>query len=108
MWDKRAEYLSTTDDGKVKMVLDQGFGDTKLVTIELLGVYTSLADKIGEEVKKFIEDWFDKNTPPKGRWGFVVTTSRVDDNRYLAVVAPLSNETTLNAAVADLIYDSRV
>ncbi len=37
MWDKRAEYLDNSDGDSVKMVLDQGFGDTKLVDIRLFG-----------------------------------------------------------------------
>lgn len=107
MWDKRAEYLSNADGSTVKMVLDQGFGDTKLVTLQLLGVYApEIGDAGGKECTGFVEDWFEDNTPKSGRWGFLVTTSQIDENRYAAVVSNLANQSTLNSAIAEFIYEN--
>lgn len=108
MWDKRAEYLSNTGD-TVKMILDQGFGDTKMVNVQLMGIYApKLDEKGGPECQEFVEQWFETHAPKKGRWGFVVTTVQIDFNRFVAVVTTLDNETNLNAALADFIYDLKV
>lgn len=105
MWDKRAEYLHNVDGGTVKMILDQGFGDTKLVTIGLLGIYApGLDEKGGLECKAFVQEWFENNTSAKTRWNFIVTTSKLDEDRFVAVVANQKNEFTLNALVAEFIH----
>lgn len=105
MWDKRAEFLSNVDGNSVKMVLDQGFGDTKLVFLRLLGIYAPALDaKGGPECQKFVSDWFESNTPNFGRWGFVVTTAQIDSNNFVAVITNLDNSKNLNAELAEYIH----
>lgn len=113
MWDKRAEYLDNNDGDSVKMVLDQGFGDTKLVEIRLLGVYApELSQPGGPECQEFVSSWFNKNNPTQTRWGYIVTTIRMKRtdkeqttfNRYVAVVTNMANTSNLNAEVAEFIH----
>lgn len=104
MWDKRAEFLKLTDDNKIKMILDQGFGDTKLVTLRLLGIYSqAVTPKGAEECKQFIKDWFEKNNPKKLRWGFIVTTSQISSNEFVGLVTDIGINANLNAELADFI-----
>lgn len=105
MWDKRAEYLSNNDGDTVKVVLDQGFGDTKLVSVRLLGVYApELSQPGGPECKKFVETWFEKHSTDKARWGFIVTTSQLDFNTFVGVITDRAIESNLNAELAEFIH----
>lgn len=104
MWDKRAEYLGNSGDS-VKMVLDQGFGDTKLVDVRLLGVYApEFSEPGGKECQEFIKEWFDRNNPSANRWAFIVTTTQVGRFEYVAVVTNLTVTSNLNAEIADFIH----
>ncbi len=112
MWDKRAEYLSNKDGNSIKMVLDQGFGDTKLVDIRLLGVNApTLTQTGGVECADFVESWFIKNNPSQARWSYIVTTfrmqrtdrERVSSNRYVVAVTNMENTSNLNAEMAEFI-----
>lgn len=112
MWDKRAEYLSNKDGNTIKMVLDQGFGDTKLVDIRLLGVNAPyLTQPGGPECQEFLSEWINNNNPSQTRWSYIVTTFRmrrtdreqVSSNRYVAVVTNMTNTSNLNAELAEFI-----
>lgn len=105
MWDKRAEYLSNNDANSVKMVLDQGFGDTKLVNIRLVGIYApELSQPGGPECQKFVKDWFTSNNPTGTRWGFIVTTSRVN-SQNVAFITAMDHSSNLNAELADFMHE---
>lgn len=113
MWDKRAEYLGNHDGDTVKVVLDQGFGDTKLVDIRLLGVYApELSQPGGKECKEFVAEWFAKNNPSQSRWGVIVTTSRMKStdreqttlSRYVGVITSMDGSSNLNAEVVEFIH----
>lgn len=108
MWDKRAEYLSNADGNTVKLVLDQGFGDTKLVTLRLLGIRApEISDPGGPECQAFVEEWFNERTFDKSpRWNFIATTSQIDEDRYAAVISDVDNQRTLNSALADFIHEN--
>lgn len=103
MWDKRAEHLKTIDGNSVKLVLDQGFGDTKLVTVRLLGIYSQeLNQPGGPECKKFVDEWFDKHGS-SDRWSFVVTTSQLPSGEIVALITDIMNSSNLNAELAEFI-----
>ena len=113
MWDKRAEYLSNHDGDTIKMILDQGFGDTKLIDVRLLGVYApELSQPGGLECQEFVKSWFDRYYLPSTRWSYIVTTSRMKRtdreqmtlNRYVAVVTDLASASNLNAEISEFIY----
>lgn len=115
MWDKRAEYLDNHDGDTVQMVLDQGFGDTKLVDIRLLGVYApELSEPGGKECKEFVAEWFAKNQAVGARWSFVVTTVRMKRtdkeqstlSRYVAVITNLTTTSNLNAEISEFIHEN--
>lgn len=113
MWDKRAEYLSNTDGDTVKVILDQGFGDTKLVTVRLLGVFApELSEPGGPECQEFVQRWFEENPSSTTRWGFIVTTSRMKRtdkeqmtlDRYVGVITDIGITTNLNAEITEFIH----
>lgn len=107
MWDKRAEYLNNIDGNTVKVVLDQGFGDTKLVTVRLLGVYAPEISKPGgPECKKFVSDWFERWGREKDRWGFVVTTSQLSSDQFVGVVTDVALSSNLNAELTEFIHEN--
>lgn len=104
MWDKRAEYLDN-DSGSVKMVLDQGFGDTKLVDVRLLGIHApELSTTNGKACQNFISEWFANNNSSGDRWGFIVTTTQRGRFDYVAVVTDLTSSSNLNAELAEFMY----
>jgi len=106
MWDKRAEYLGNRDGNNVKLVLDQGFGDTKLVDIRLLGVYApELSEKGGPECKEFVAKWFEAHDTDTTRWRFIVTTSSLKDtDRYVGIITDIGIESNLNAELTEFIH----
>lgn len=114
MWDKRAEYLDNHDGDTVKMVLDQGFGDTKLIDVRLLGVYApELSEEGGKECQAFVEEWFETHKLDGTRWEFIVTTVRMKRSdkeqttlsRYVGVITDLTSTSNLNAEVSQFIQD---
>jgi hypothetical protein len=98
MWDKRAEHLKTVDGNTVKMVLDQGFGDTKLVTVRLLGIYTQ-----EPKCKEFVDDWFDKHRSA-ARWAYIVTTTQLDSGEFVVSITDIGINSNLNAELAEFIH----
>lgn len=110
MWDRRAEYLENHDGDTVRMNLDQGFGDTKLVDVRLMGVFApELREPGGPECRAFVEAWFQSRLA--GRWSFVVTTARmkVADreqktlDRYVGTITSLDGTDNLNLEVMAFI-----
>jgi len=108
MWDKRAEHLKTVDGQTVKMVLDQGHGDTKLVSVRLLGIYGQESDQPGGPAcKEFINRWFgDHGADSTGsdRWGFIVTTSQLPTGEIVASITDITISHNLNAELAEFIH----
>jgi endonuclease YncB( thermonuclease family) len=111
MWDRRAQYLENHDGDTVKMALDQGFGDTKLVDVRLMGVFApELHDVGGPECRAFVQAWFEYRLR-ETRWGFVVITARmkVADreqktlDRYVGTVTSLDGTDNLNLEVMQFI-----
>lgn len=101
-------YLDNYDGDTVKVILDQGFSDTKQVDIRLLGVYApELSQPGGKEVRDFVTEWFMKNGHEIAKWKFVVTTARmkVADreqktlDRYVATITNLDGTANLNLEV---------
>ena len=114
MWDKRAEYLNNHDGDTVKVVLDQGFGDTKLVDVRLLGVFApELSQPGGKECQEFVAAWFEANHTPGNRWSFIVTTVRMKKtdseqttlSRYVGVITNMTSSSNLNAEVTRFIHE---
>lgn len=104
MWDKRAEFLKLANSNSVKMILDQGHGDTKLVTLPLMGIYSQQTSPRGEEeCKTFIFDWFTKHNTSGLRWAFVATTCQLGTDRFAAVITDITNTYNLNAELAEFI-----
>lgn len=115
MWDRRAEYLENHDGDTVRMVLDQGFDDTKTVAVRLLGVFApELKQQGGPECRAFVEAWFQSRLSTSTRWGFVVTTARmkVADreqttlSRYVGTVTSLDGTDNLNLDVMAFIVSN--
>src|SRR4051812_39569245 len=108
MWDRRAEYLENHDGDNATMVLDQGFGDTKLVEIRLLGTFApELKDPGGTETRNFVETWFKTRISTKTRWNFVVITARMKRvdreqtslDRWIGTITSLDGTDNLNVDV---------
>lgn len=113
MWDRRAQYLQNYDGDTVKMVLDQGFGDTKQIDVRLLGVFApEFREPGGPECREFVRMWFENNTPSQQvKWDCVVTTARmkVADreqktlDRYVGTVTNLAGTSNLNMEIIEFI-----
>lgn len=112
MWDRRSEYLENHDGDTIKMTLDQGFGDTKLVDIRLLGVFAPELKQVGGiECQAFVQEWFKAHAVKGTRWGFVTTTARmkITDreqktlDRYVGIVTSLDGTENLNLAIMQFI-----
>lgn len=112
MWDRRAEYLENHDGDTVKMVIDQGFGDTKLMEIRLFGVFAPELKQVGgPECQDFVKYWLESRVTAGRRWNFVVTTTRmkVADreqktlDRYVGVITSLDGTDNLNLEIMNYI-----
>lgn len=115
MWDRRAEYLENHDGDTVKVVLDQGYGDTKLMDIRLLGAFApELADVGGPETRDFVTKWFKDRITTKTRWNFIVISARmkVADHeqetlgRYVATITSIDSTENLNLAVMQFVISN--
>lgn len=112
MWDRRAQYVENHDGDTVRMVLDQGFGDTKQVDVRLMGVFApELREPGGPECQAFVEAWFQSRIRSGTRWFFVVTTARmkVADreqktlDRYVGTITSIDGTDNLNLEVMAFI-----
>jgi len=111
MWDRRAELLNVHDGDTVKVVLDQGFGDTKTINVRLLNVFApELKQAGGADVRDFVTSWF--NQLPLVAWPFIVTTTRLrtadkEDtsfDRYVGVITSSDGTRNLNQDVQAYIH----
>jgi hypothetical protein len=105
MWDRRAKVLSVKDGDTLRVVLDQGFGDTKTIDLRLLGAFAPEHDEQGgSETREFVVTWLDEHDPDGDEWPFVVTTERVRAGthevttlgRYVGTLTALDGYSILN------------
>lgn len=111
MWDKRAQLVRVIDGDTFVAVLDQGFRDTKEITVRLYGVYLPERGEEGfAECTAFTQRWLDAEAARTGApWPFVVTTSRMVRadreqttlERYVCTVTSLDSSRNLNLEVAE-------
>lgn len=110
-WGRRAEVVSVYDGDTLKVILDQGFGDTKALNLRLYGVHAPELHQVGgPETKAFVEQWLVLNALGV-RWSIAVTTIRVRDDsheimtlsRYLGVVTNLDGSVSLNKAISAFV-----
>lgn len=114
MWDKRAAVHHIHDGDTLTVVLDQGFGDSKELTLRLLGVYAPELKQVGgPETLDFVQSWINQHLKPSLTWPFVVTTARtkVSDKevttlgRYVGTLTSLDGTDNLNVDVMQFIHD---
>lgn len=107
MWDRRAKLISVHDGDTVRVVLDQGFYDTKEINVRLLNVFApELKQAGGADVRDFVHSWFNQLTPYSG-WNFIVTTTRLKTadkedtsfDRYVGTITSLDGTRNLNMDV---------
>jgi endonuclease YncB( thermonuclease family) len=115
MWDRRAQVLSVHDGDTIKVILDQGFGQTLTDPdgLRLLGVYApELTQPGGPECRQFVSDWLAAHMPTQAvSWPFIVTTARMPRadreqetlGRYVGTLTTLDGSESLNAAVTQFI-----
>ncbi len=114
MWDRRARYIGNHDGDSVKMIVDQGFNDTKEFDVHLLGVYApELSTPEGEDCREFVLFWFNQNSGrTTNKWPFVVITARMKRtdreqktlDRYVATVTNFDGSRNLNAEIGEYIH----
>lgn len=112
MYDRRAQYVENHDGDTAKLILDQGFYDTKLIHLRFANVWAPETDEPGgHEVQKYVQDWFNTNVDVKKKWNFIVVTYQVaghDEmsfNRYIGDVLTLDGKNTLASMVMKFIAD---
>lgn len=107
MWDKRAQLISVHDGDTVRLLLDQGFYDTKQINVRLLNVFAPELKQVGgADCRDFVESWFTQLTP-FGTWNCIVTTTRLKTadkedtsfDRYVGVITSLDGTRNLNLEV---------
>lgn len=110
MWDRRARVVEVTDGDTLKVVLDQGFGDTKEISVRLLGTFAPESSQVGgKETKAFVQAWV--AAQPAATWPVVVTTALTRSGqhevqsfaRYLGTVTSLDGTDNLNAEVSAFV-----
>jgi hypothetical protein len=107
VWDRRARVLKAKDGDTLRVVLDQGFGDTKTIDLRLFETWAPEHDQGGgPETRAFVLEWLDKNNPDGDEWPYVVTVNRtrgdahevVTFGRFVGILANAQGD-SLNAAV---------
>lgn len=111
MWDRRARVLAVKDGDTLRIVIDQGFGDTKTLDLRLFGTFAPEHDQVGgPETAAFVADWLNRNDPDGDEWPYVVTFRRTKADtheittlgRYVGTLWPTQGD-SLNAAVTDFV-----
>lgn len=75
MWDRRARLVSVTDGDTLKLVLDQGYGDTKTLHARLADAHAPERGQAGHyETTRFVVFWLANRG---GDWPLVATSRRV-------------------------------
>jgi endonuclease YncB( thermonuclease family) len=106
MWDRRAKVVSVHDGDTLTVDLDQGFYDTKRITVRLQGVFAPELHQLGgPETLAFVQSWMTDHASPDGK--VIVTTVRLKNDkaekttlsRYVAEVTSLDGIHHLNADV---------
>lgn len=111
--DRPARFHSNHDGDTVTMILDQGFYDTKQITLRLANVWAPelIKDTGGPEVWSFVFQWFTKRLSDNG-WDFVVTTYLTKTgrdvktlDRYVADVVAVKDGAHLNSDVMKYVAE---
>lgn len=113
MWDRRAKIVRVIDGDTVEALLDQGFGDTKRITLRLKGARAPERGQQGSmETMQFVERWLVQRMRTLA-WPFVVVTYRtsadVEDRsfaRYIADVLTADLGETLSEAINQFVHDN--
>jgi endonuclease YncB( thermonuclease family) len=107
MWDRSARVLTVKDGDTLRVILNQGFGDTKTIDLRLFDTWAPEHDETGgAETRAFVVEWLDRNNPDGDEWPYVVTVKRVRAGthevttlgRYVGALANAEGE-SLNDAV---------
>lgn len=115
MHDRRAQVIDDHDGDTATMILDQDFGDTKLMDVRFAGVYApELKDVGGSDTQLFVADWFKKAATgaPYSRWPYIVTTLRMKRtdreqktlDRYVGTITNWDGTRNLNHDVNEFIH----
>lgn len=108
MWDRRAKVLTIKDGDTLRVVLDQGFGDTKTIDLRLFKTFAPEHDQLGgPETCEFVETWLNEHDPDGDEWPFVVTVERTKAGthevstlgRYVGTLTALNGYSILNEDV---------
>jgi hypothetical protein len=111
MWDRRARVLADKDGDTLRIVIDQGFGDSKALDLRLFTTFAPEHNEPGgPETAAFVVDWLARHSPEGAEWPFVATFERTRAGthevttlgRYVGTLATPSGE-TLNAAVTAFV-----
>lgn len=95
------------DGDTLRVMLDQGFGDTKTIDLRLLDTWAPEHDEQGgQETRAHAVEWLDQHNPDGDEWPYVVTLKRtrgdahevVTFGRFVGVLANAQGD-SLNAAV---------
>lgn len=112
MWDRRARIVDVHDGDTVTALLDQGFGDTKLIKVRMLGVFApELRQDGGEETQEFVSRWLDETVMAGAAFSHIVTTARTIRSdveqttlgRYVATITNHDGTRSLNAEVMEFV-----
>lgn len=107
-----ARFISNHDGDTVTVVLDQGFYDTKQITLRLANVWApELKDKGGMVVWAFVSQWFTKRMSDND-WDFIVTTYQTKTgndvktlDRYVADVVAVKDGAHLNSDIMKYVAE---
>jgi hypothetical protein len=113
MHDRRAKALKVKDGDTLLIEIDQGFGDSKKLSLRLLDVFAPEKDEPGgPETREFVETWLNEHDPDGDEWPFVVKFERnrsdtgevITFNRYVGTLTAFDGFSSLgediNAFVA--------
>ncbi|MGW0920377.1 hypothetical protein ACWD3J_15325 [Streptomyces sp. NPDC002755] len=99
--------MSVKDGDTLRVMLDQGFGDTKTIDLRLFDTWAPEHDEPGgPNTRAFVGDWLDENAPDGDEWPYVVTVARIRTGahevttlgRYVGTLTNAAGD-SLNAAV---------
>ncbi|MFF4706939.1 hypothetical protein [Streptomyces sp. NPDC001297] len=107
MWERRAHVKEVKDGDTLRVIIDQGFGDTKTLDLRLYDTWApEKSEPGGSETRGFVAEWLNQNDPDGVDWPYVVTFKRVRADTHEVVtlgryVGQLTNPQgdSLNAAV---------
>lgn len=117
MHDRRAQYIDNHDGDNASMILDQDFGDTKLIEVRFAAVFApELSEPGGVETKEYVTRWFQRAAvgAPYSRWPYIVTTLRMKRtdreqktlDRYVGTIESWNRIMNLNHDVSQFISEN--